>query len=326
MPTTESAAAVATAPSWARNARGIAFSDIEERPGGKMPDFCIIGAAKCGTTALNAILSGHPDIFMNPLKEPHYFSTNAIRAFGEQWYRGLYADARSDQICGEASTSYTRYPLVDGTAERMAMANPAMKLIYLLKEPVARVEAECVQTQKYVRHVLKEETPSMDLDQYLEMIEDPSHDYYCASISTSRYIDQIDAFERFFPQNQIMLIMQDDLLNQEKSTLEKIFTFLGVDTYEQSAGIKKNETKEFMRGLDRKSKIDILKKIPLYEVMKTLLPEAAKSKIISLLPNTNDEMAYKFSEQMKAKLAQQFSEPNRRLRARLGSLPETWSQ
>ncbi|MBW2190747.1 MAG: sulfotransferase, partial [Deltaproteobacteria bacterium] len=29
-----------------------------------LPDFIIIGAAKCGTTSLHDILSAHPDVFI----------------------------------------------------------------------------------------------------------------------------------------------------------------------------------------------------------------------------------------------------------------------
>ena len=41
-----------------------------------MPNFFIIGTPKAGTTALQKILSAHPDVFMSPIKEPHYFSTD----------------------------------------------------------------------------------------------------------------------------------------------------------------------------------------------------------------------------------------------------------
>ena len=40
----------------------------------KLPNFFIVGAAKSGTTSLYHHLCQHPDIFMSPVKEPHYFS------------------------------------------------------------------------------------------------------------------------------------------------------------------------------------------------------------------------------------------------------------
>src|SRR5215212_10736723 len=39
-----------------------------------LPTFFIVGAAKSGTTSLYHYLSQHPDIYMSPNKEPHWFS------------------------------------------------------------------------------------------------------------------------------------------------------------------------------------------------------------------------------------------------------------
>ena len=40
-----------------------------------LPDFILVGAAKCGTSSLHAYLAQHPDIFMPKLvKEPNFFA------------------------------------------------------------------------------------------------------------------------------------------------------------------------------------------------------------------------------------------------------------
>ena len=39
-----------------------------------MPDFFVVGHAKSGTTALYAMLSQHPQLFLG-IKEPRYFAT-----------------------------------------------------------------------------------------------------------------------------------------------------------------------------------------------------------------------------------------------------------
>ncbi|HEX2249085.1 MAG TPA: sulfotransferase domain-containing protein, partial [Gemmatimonadales bacterium] len=40
----------------------------------KKPNFFIVGAPKCGTTALYEYLRLHPHVFMPELKEPHFFA------------------------------------------------------------------------------------------------------------------------------------------------------------------------------------------------------------------------------------------------------------
>jgi hypothetical protein len=303
----------------------VAFSNVPEREGGRMPDFCIIGAAKAGTTALNGMLDRHPDLFMNPLKEPNYFSTEAIGAFGAQWYRGLCRDARPDQLCGEASTSYTRYPLVAGTAERMAAANPEMRLIYLLREPVARVEAECLQILKYSRHVLGDADPVRDLDAFLEAIETPEHPYHSATVASSRYIDQIEAFEAVFPADRMLIVMQDDLQRDAEATLRRICGFLGVPPLDASeTGRSANVTARFLSGLDRQNKTDRLRRLPFYRTAKSLLSREAKARILDLLPGKPAGAELRLSEATRNRLREAFAEPNRRLEARLGSLPPDW--
>jgi hypothetical protein len=43
---------------------------------GIKPNFFIVGAAKAGTTSLYYYLNQHPEIFLSPLKEPNYFSSD----------------------------------------------------------------------------------------------------------------------------------------------------------------------------------------------------------------------------------------------------------
>jgi len=46
----------------------------------RWPNFFIVGAPKAGTTSLYEYLITIPGIYMSPIKEPHYFSTEPIPA------------------------------------------------------------------------------------------------------------------------------------------------------------------------------------------------------------------------------------------------------
>lgn len=74
----------------------------------KKPNFFIIGAPKCGTTALAYWLSQHPDVFFSPRKEPHFFNTDGLtgtKSLTE--YETLFINAPSDcSAVGEGSTNY----------------------------------------------------------------------------------------------------------------------------------------------------------------------------------------------------------------------------
>ena len=71
--------------------------------------FFIVGAPKCGTTSVAQWLSGHPDVFMAPVKEPHFFSTdlNNATVSSPASYQALFNRATPEhRAVGEASTWY----------------------------------------------------------------------------------------------------------------------------------------------------------------------------------------------------------------------------
>ena len=74
------------------------------------PNFFIVGAPKCGTTALYAYLRQHPDIFMPETKEPNFFGHDIERRrsqrLTEEEYLALFRLAGDARRVGEASVRY----------------------------------------------------------------------------------------------------------------------------------------------------------------------------------------------------------------------------
>ena len=111
---------------------------------GRLPDFVIVGAAKSGTTTLREHLLRHPDVFMCQPNEPCFFDANANWSRGLDWYKGLFAPADDDQLLGESSTNYTRYPQVLDVPHRIHDAIPGAQLIYIMRDPVLRTYSHFV--------------------------------------------------------------------------------------------------------------------------------------------------------------------------------------
>jgi Sulfotransferase family len=105
------------------------------------PDFFIVGAANSGTTSLYMWLNQHPQIFLPPLKEPHYFSQ--VKPSYEQRYLRTYVTEEKEYLklfrkeagyraVGETSSSYLF------TAEaplRIRHAVPNAKVIFCFGTP-----------------------------------------------------------------------------------------------------------------------------------------------------------------------------------------------
>lgn len=116
------------------------------------PNFVVIGAQRCGTTALYLALKQHPQIFMSPLKEPRFFAFAdqpadfigpGAKAFQREivssWldYQALFAGA-PDQCCGEASPVYLSSLRSASSAAVMAQRTPELRIIALLRQPADR--------------------------------------------------------------------------------------------------------------------------------------------------------------------------------------------
>ncbi len=67
---------------------------------------------------------------MSRTKELNFFVADRNWTRGLSWYRSNFR-ARA-RVYGEASPSYTDYPLNPGVAERMAAVNPGAHLVYIV--------------------------------------------------------------------------------------------------------------------------------------------------------------------------------------------------
>ncbi len=100
------------------------------------PDFVIVGAPKCGTTALYSYLSGHPGIAMSPRKEPCFWSTDIEAVWRLQdraAYDALWAEAPPGALRGEASSLYLQSRVA---IPSLLAARPDVRLIAMIRNPV----------------------------------------------------------------------------------------------------------------------------------------------------------------------------------------------
>lgn len=108
----------------------------------RKPDFFIVGAPKCGTTALNIYLAQHPEIFMAK-KERHYFGRDlrpphypGPHSIDERWYLDFFRDVTTEKRVGEASVWY----LWSETAPQEIKAfNPEADIIIMVRNPVTMI-------------------------------------------------------------------------------------------------------------------------------------------------------------------------------------------
>jgi hypothetical protein len=188
-----------------------------------LPNFFIIGAPKCGTTALHSYLSGHPEIHMSPVKEPHFFSDPDPRfplttpqVTDRSEYEALFESAAPRR--GEASPSYSQWPLRFNVPENIHGLIPDARIIYLVGDPVERTVSQWVQRVAYEgeRRPLAEAIG--------ENLEEPTNIYACAS----RYATQLERFLGVFGDDSVLVVDKVDLRDRRAATLREVFAFLEV--------------------------------------------------------------------------------------------------
>lgn len=184
-----------------------------------LPNFCIVGAMRSGTTSLARYLGAHPDVFMAPRKEVRYFDRYFDR--GLEWYRSQFREAGSERAIGEA-TPYMRYR---ASIERMAAALPDLRLIAILRNPVDRAyshywmrQAQGHETSEFPEAVSPELHGTADRDA-------PAGRY----LRWGRYVEQLVQVCEFYPREQLHVVILEELRAAPPDVYGEVCRFLGVD-------------------------------------------------------------------------------------------------
>jgi hypothetical protein len=105
----------------------------------RKPDFFIVGAPRCGTTALHSYLADHPQIFLDRIrKEFSYFGSDLhqsgrVRRYTQEEYLRFFAHAPTGARVGEGSVLYF---CSQKAAAEIREFNPSAKIIIMLRDPV----------------------------------------------------------------------------------------------------------------------------------------------------------------------------------------------
>jgi len=188
----------------------------------------IIGAMKCGTTSLFSYLAQHPQISACSAKEPCFFSRKDNWSKGFEWYQDLWGwDSTKHKIALEASSSYTRVPTYLNAAENISSVNANFKFIYIVRNPIDRIESHYTHGHALGFPETKE-----------PLFKGLNNDL----ITTSLYARQIEEYYQRFPADSILLLKFEDLRNNPLNLLREVCRFLDVDVnYEfQELGTRHN--------------------------------------------------------------------------------------
>jgi Sulfotransferase domain len=200
----------------------------------RIPDFFIVGAPKCGTTALYSYLRQHPDVFMPNLKEVQFFCSDlAVPSMvaNEQAYLSLFSDAKNEKRVGEASVWYlysTR------AAQAMHFFNPESSIIIMLRDPVEMLYAlhsqrifNGVQSVIDFERALNGEIHN-DVMTNVLTVPDPLSGPF--SLDVGRYTKHVMRYFDVFGVDRVKIILYDDFVRNPSDVYVDVLRFLDVRT------------------------------------------------------------------------------------------------
>lgn len=227
---------------------GNSFPDITMHTSG--PHFIVIGAQRSGTTWLHRVLSQHPDLWLTPVKELHYFDKRDIwigalssaerhRARflktwrmlrspgwfarywlmprGDRWYANLFqAAVRQGKVAGEITPAYA--VLTDDEWMHISRQFPDLKLIFVMRDPVAR-------SWSALRNAIRKGKTSgeAEVQELIARAREPG------VALRSNYTQTIEIVERFFKPENLHCCFFEQLSADPLALSESLFSFLEVD-------------------------------------------------------------------------------------------------
>lgn len=218
------------------------------------PNFFIVGAPKCGTTALCEYLRSHPNVFMSTPKEIHYFAEefrNLRKAESLDQYLEFFKDCKRDHLAiGEASPVYLSSLSAISNIRRF---NESAKIIVMLRNPVDL----CYSFHSQLFFLFYENEKDFKKAWNLQhsrrsglSIPKTCPDPACLQYSTvCRLGDQVERLLKIFPPEQVKLLLFDDFKASTKAVYEDVLSFLEVPSDGRSSFPRINENKKRERWL-----------------------------------------------------------------------------
>lgn len=197
----------------------------------RKPDLFIVGAPKCGTTALHHYLSEHPRIFMSGPKEPWYFAADYPRfrsTLGD--YLALFRDATQHHLAvGEASAVYLRSAVALPTVKEFC---PEARIVAMVRNPVdlaysfhSQQVSSLNEDETDFERAWRLQEVRRRGDALPELCRTPPMLQYR---DVARLGEQIAHLLDVFDSRQVKIVVFDDFAADTPGVYEEVLEFLGV--------------------------------------------------------------------------------------------------
>lgn len=198
------------------------------------PNTFIIGAPKCGTTALATYLSEHPNVFMSSPKEPHFFLIDSLPnrtkySSLDHYLELFHGTTEEHKTIAEASVWYMfNYFAV----EKILCFDPGSRFIVMLRRPDEMLHAMHSQNLASLQEDIEsfEEAWGLSLktnvrDRYPPLCRAPEFLQYD---KIAKFGAQVERLKKIIPSNQLHIIFFDDFSTNTANVYNELLSFLNL--------------------------------------------------------------------------------------------------
>lgn len=220
------------------------------------PTAVIIGAQKGGTTALFEYLSAHPLVCPPSEKEINFFMCPSLYAQGHGFYHQYFPKKADDNERAMSIDASPNYLVSRDAAQRIYEYDPQMKIIALLREPVARAYSAWHMYRRFFRKKpnwyfewMQRCDETIDITTYERRSESFGESFYddaCQEIRAREagrpiegpflrhgcYEEQVPFYRRRFPGSQIYIESSERFRTATQDVLQEIIAFLDIDSFD----------------------------------------------------------------------------------------------
>ncbi len=268
----------------------------------------IVGAQKSGTTSLFNYLAAHPLVVGHALAEHSFFIDDAeySKGFEENYTQNFNYKKTADKnrlvIAKNAMLSINEKGL-----KRCYEHNPDCKIVLLMREPINRAYSAFTMAVKDGWIKQGQEDIMFHLNS-----NNKEQNRNRNFIKDGFYAEQINLVLKYFPPNQIYLLLFEDLKDHSQEVCKDLFNWMGLD----SAFVPKIEKVHNVTTQPKSAKLaGWINSIRLRDnvvktMLKKVLPKSSYSKVGNMIVNINlsDKKFPKLPEEGKLILADYYKE------------------
>jgi Sulfotransferase domain len=228
------------------------------------PNFLVIGAAKCASTSMCALLGEHPDIFMCDPKEPRFFSRNENYKRGWDWYGPHFASAQGKKRIGEGSVCYGNPLRHKDLVERIVRDLGEIKFIYMVRHPLQRIESDW-KMRRHLRDSESCETLSETIRKFPNILEH------------SMYWQQLQCFFQRYRPEQFMISFFEDFVKHPEIELKRALVHLDVAPVIPAHAAPEKPRNSSQEYQAESMWMSFARSVPGFAVLKQLIPSSSLS-------------------------------------------------